>query len=99
MVIGAVVEVIVFFSLLPKDSMQPPTTWQIVGEYTQAPFAWVASLFSVASDRLPSALLSTLAILILGIAFLTQVAVFALPIWVLITIVERRKKPPEDLSK
>jgi hypothetical protein len=94
MVIGAVVEVIVFFSLLPKDSMQPPITWQIVGEYTQAPFASVVSVGSLALEHLPSPLLSTGAILIFGVAFLTQAAVFGLPMLLLASILARRKKSP-----
>ena len=90
MVIGAVVEVIVFFSLLPKDSMQPPITWQIVGEYTQAPFASVVSVGSLALEHLPSPLLSP-APSNFQVAFLTQAAVFGLPMLLLASILARRK--------
>ena len=56
-------------------------------------------LLSLALDRLPSPLLSTGAILIFGIGFLAQAAVFGLPIWALASIIERRNKSPEDISK
>ena len=94
MLIGAVVEVIVFFSLLPKDSTQRPTTWEMLGEYTQAPFASVFNGLSLALEHLPSPLLSTGATLIFGVAFLTQAAVFGLPILLLASNLARRKKSP-----
>jgi hypothetical protein len=35
--LGALLEILVFFSLVPKDSTQPPTRFQEFLGYTQAP--------------------------------------------------------------
>ena len=53
--IGAILEVIFFFSLVPKDSMQPLTTWQTVGEQMLIPFASLVGLLSHILNVIPIA--------------------------------------------
>lgn len=39
--VGAVAEIFVFFSLIPGDSMKPPTPWQTAIEHTLFPMVLV----------------------------------------------------------
>jgi hypothetical protein len=86
--IGLVLELLMFFSLLPKDSTQPMNTWQKWGGYTQAPgffvFGILGMSFGHALDRLPPPIGYCGAILLMGIAASVQVGVFTLPIWLLL---------------
>src|ERR1700722_9947028 len=85
--IGAVLEVVVFLSAMPKNSTQPITPWQTVMGYTQVPGGLVFGLFGMAGfghalDRTPEPLRAIGIGLMFGIPFLTQAAVFAVPVWV-----------------
>ena len=87
--IGLVLEVLMFLSLLPKNSMQPMTPWQKWGGYTQAPgfavFGLLGMTFGHSLDRLPRPIGYGGVILIMSFAAFAQVAVFAFPIWVLLS--------------
>jgi hypothetical protein len=87
--IGAMLEFIIFLSLLPENSMQPMSTSQTVVGYTQVPGASVFGLLGVtfghALDRLPGPLQAIGLGLIIGIPFLIRAAVFALPVWAIAT--------------
>jgi len=90
--IGAVLEGLVFILLFPQDSIRRLTTWQIVLEYTLVPFESIVSLFGFVFQQLPLPLFRVGAILVFGVAFFTQAAVFGLLIWVLSYMVQRRQK-------
>jgi hypothetical protein len=71
------------------------TTWQTFVGYTQVPGASVFGLlgmtFGHALDRLPEPLKSIGVGLTFGIPFLTQAAVFAVPVWVLARFAKSRR--------
>jgi len=93
--VGAVAEVIAISSVLPNDSTQTPTTWQTAIWYTQVPGASVFATFAVlkqALDRLPSPVGAAGAVVIFGLAFLTQAAGFAFAVWTVAWIARQCKK-------
>jgi hypothetical protein len=95
--VGAGLELIAILSVLSKDSIQPLSNWQMVVGYTQVPGASVFAAFGVpgqALDRLPSPLGAAGAIVIFGLAFLTQAAGFALAVW-LVWIAGKCRRPPK----
>jgi hypothetical protein len=71
--IVAVLEVIVFLSVLPKNSTQPMAPWKTLLSYTQVPGASVFGLlgmtFGHALDRMPEPLRAISVGLIFGIPF------------------------------
>jgi hypothetical protein len=79
---GAVLQVIAFLFLLLKGSTRPTTIWGTIVGYTQAPSEAVLRLI----DRFTSAPVApTDVTVIFVIVFLVQTAVFALPVWILIS--------------
>lgn len=99
--IGAGLECcIVFLSLMSGDSMQPLTTWQSLGIYTQWPGIAVLTLlremFGHMRLSLPSPLGLVCFILIFGAAFLAQAAFFALLIWGLASVTKITSKSSEN---
>jgi hypothetical protein len=79
---GAVLQVIAFLFLLLKGSTRPTTIWRTVVGYTQAPSEAVLRLI----DLTPTAVAPTDVTVIFVIVFLVQTAVFALPVWMLISL-------------
>ena len=84
--LGVLVEILVFVSLFPKDSMQPPTPFQTVLGYTQAPgFGAFFLLFSTGLGfQLDKPLGMILAIIGILAVCLLQSAVMGIPIWLTI---------------
>jgi hypothetical protein len=85
LVVGSILEVVTVFRLVPKDSTQPPTAIQSMLGYTQLPgagaFRFLFGTVGGFLDSLPPALGFGLGIAGFGVVFLIQVAVLALPLW------------------
>ena len=86
---GALLEIVVFLSLLPKDSTRPPTPLQQVLGYTQAPgggafFLLFGTGLGHQLDRLPHSLGMAIAFIGFAVVFLFQSAVMGVPIWLAI---------------
>lgn len=87
--LGALLEILVFLSLVPKDSTQPPTRFQELLGYTQAPGAGALFLLFGTGlghelDNLPQPLGMILAAIGLAAVFLLQSAVMGIPLWLTI---------------
>jgi hypothetical protein len=81
---GALLEIAIFFSALPKHSEDAMTTWQTIASYILTPGGAVAGGFAVifghALDGLPK--IATAAVLLMfTAAFLVEAALLALPFW------------------
>jgi hypothetical protein len=99
--LGALLEIVVFFSLVPKDSTQPPTRFQELLGYTQAPaggafFLLFGTGFGYLLDRLPQPLGMIWAIICFATVFLLQSAVMGIPVW--LTIQAWRALRPHPLT-
>lgn len=89
--LGALLEVLVFSSLVPKDSTQPPTRLQELLGYTQAPGAGAFFLLFGTGlghqlDKLSQPLAMILAVTGFAAVFLLQSAVMGIPIWLAIQL-------------
>jgi hypothetical protein len=87
--LGAVLEILVFFCLVPKDSTQPPTRFQELLGYTQTPggaafFLLFGSGLGHQLDKLPQPVEMIWAVIGFAAAFLLQSAVMGIPIWLAI---------------
>jgi hypothetical protein len=87
--LGALLEILVFFSLVPKDSTQPPTRFQELLGYTQAPgggafFLLFGTGLGHQLDKLPQPLGMILAAIGFAAVFLLQSAVMGIPVWLTI---------------
>lgn len=86
---GALLEIVVFLSLVPRDSTQPPTCFQEVLGYTQAPgggafFLLFGTGLGHQLDRLPQPLGMILGIVGFAAVFLFQSAIMGIPVWLAI---------------
>jgi hypothetical protein len=84
--LGSLLEILVFFFLVPKDSTQPPTRFQELLGYTQAPgggtfFLLFGTGLDHQLDKLPQPLGVILAAVGFAVVFLVQPAVMGIPIW------------------
>jgi hypothetical protein len=99
--LGALLEILVFFFLLPRDSTQPPTRFQELLGYTQAPARLAFFLLSGTGlghqlDNLPQPLAITLAVTGFGAVFLMQASVMGIPVW--LTIQTRKSLRSRSLT-
>jgi hypothetical protein len=86
LVVGAGVEVVVFLSVIPKDSLQPPTRNGAILAYTLLPGATAFRIlfgtgFGHFLDSVPTPLNLCLAIAGFAAVAVFQAAFFAFPIW------------------
>jgi hypothetical protein len=92
---GALLEIAIFFSALPKHSEDPTTPWQMVAGYLLMPggaaFGGLAWTFGHAIDRIfPPSLATVVLTSMMIVGFLTEAAMLALPFWVLTRVTLRR---------
>jgi hypothetical protein len=87
--IGALLEILVFLTLVPKDSAQPATGLQNLLGYTQAPAAGAFFLLFGEGrghqlDKLPQPMATILVSIGFGAVFLVQSAVMGIAVWLAI---------------
>ncbi len=80
---GAIMELFVFVSRIPDDSTKPLNAWQVALGYIVAPATWIAGRFGpLPTENLPGLPSIIREVLVLGLAFLVQAAIFAVPVWI-----------------
>jgi hypothetical protein len=94
---GAVIEIVTFLSLMPKNSTRAPTRFQELLGYTQAPGAGAFFLLFGTGlgheiDKLPRLLGIILAIIGFTTVFLLQSAVMGIPIWIAIQVLKHARR-------
>ena len=101
LIVGALLEIVVFFSALPKHSMDKVTPWQTLAGYLLTPggltFGLLGTTFGHALDRAPIPLAAVGVVLVFGIPFVTQAAVFALPVYLVRMAIRSRKSKNSPL--
>jgi hypothetical protein len=100
--LGALLEVIVFFSLVPKNSTQPPTRFQELLGWTQTPGAGAFFLLFGTGlghqlDRLPQTLGMALADIGFAVVFIFQSAIMGIPVWLAIQAYSGRRSLPRGV--
>jgi hypothetical protein len=92
---GAVLQVIAFLFLLLRGSTQPTTVWRTVVGCTQAPSEAVLKLID---HFTATPLAPTDVTVIFVIVFLVQTIVFALPVWMLISVFRNQANAQSSAS-
>lgn len=97
---GAIMELFVFVSRIPDDSTKPLNLWQVALGHTVAPAAWIAGRFGPLPENLPGLMPMIREVLVLGLAFLVQAAIFAVPVWIcFFSISAARRRQVRIVSK
>ena len=94
---GALLEIAIFFSALPKHSEDPTTPWQMVAGYLLTPggavFGVLALVFGHAIDRIsPPSLAPVILTGMMIIGFLAEAVILALPFWALTRVTLRCRR-------
>jgi len=89
---GAIMELFVFVSRIPDDSTKPVNAWQVALGHTVAPAAWISGRFAPLPENLPGLPSIIREVLVLGLAFLVQAAIFAVPVWICFFSISRAKR-------
>src|SRR5258708_4573848 len=79
--VGSVLEVLALCCSIPKDSTRPETGLQLVMAYTQVPGIVAFRVLSGLVASLPAVIGIPVGILGLGVVFVIQAGLFALPFW------------------
>ena len=88
---GALLEVMVLFALIPKDSSTPPTRFQELLTFTQAPWIGLVAVLKEPDD-LPQLVNVVVAVAVTITGFLVQSAIMGLPFWLVIRFWARRRQ-------
>ncbi len=92
---GALLEIAIFFSALPKHSEDPMTSWQTIAGYMLTPGGAVAGAFAAifghALDGLPK-IGNVVVLLMFTAAFLAEAALLALPFWAVFRVTLGRRR-------
>jgi len=98
--LGALLEIAIFFSALPKHSEDPVTAWQQIAGYVLAPGGWVTRvLISVFEHTIGLPLPVVCTLLTMIVAFTVNAAVLGLPFWALVQAVARILSNPRNPAK
>jgi hypothetical protein len=79
---GAIMELFVFVSRIPENSTKPLNLWQVALGHIVGPAIWIAGRFGPLPENLPGPMSMIREVLVLGLAFLIQAAIFAVPVWI-----------------
>jgi hypothetical protein len=88
---GAVLEILTFLSLIPDNSTKLPNPWQAALGHTLSPAVSIVRVLNPTPDNPLPQFLTIRALLVFGLAFLAQAAVFGLPVWVVAYFVARAR--------
>jgi MFS family permease len=92
---GALLEIAILFSALPRHSEDSLTTWQTIAGYILTPGGAVtgalAAIFGHALDRLPK-MATVVVLLMFTAAFLAEAALLAFPFWAVFRLTLGRRR-------